>query len=136
MKTRKRIRYWVAAALAISALLSVAMAYVFLPPPVGSLARVKWEYERDEARRRPAIEVRYKQVKTEAERQAITEEGRALTRSAFQRAQEWAVAHPNDPEVIDALTWPVLDVIAGYYFWLDNEIERTYDLLTEKKAFE
>ena len=59
-----------------------------------------------------------------------------MIRSAFRRAQAWAVAHPNDPEVIDAMTWPVLDVMASYYPFADNEIGRTYDLLTEKKAFE
>ena len=136
MKTRRRIWYWLFASLAISAILGFAGAYAFLPPPKGSLAEVKWECGRDEARRRPGIEARYKQAKSEAERQAIAEEGRDLTRSAFRRALAWAAAHPNDPEVIDALTWPVLDEAVGYYSWLDDEIERIFDLLTEKKAFE
>ena len=136
MKTRRRIWYWVAATLAASAILGFAGAYAFLPPPKGSLAEVKWEHDRNEARRRPGIEARFKEAKSEAERQVIMEEGRELTRSGFQRALAWADAHPNDPEVIDALTWPVLQVASGYYSWLDNEIERIYDLLTEKKAFE
>jgi peroxiredoxin len=136
MKTRKRIRYWVVSSLATLAILASAGAYVFIPPPKGSLARVKWEYARDEARYRPAIDARYKQAKSEAERQAILEVGWDLTRSGFQRALAWAAAHPNDPKVIDALTWPVLEVATGYYFRLDSEIERIYDLLTEKKAFE
>ncbi len=132
MKTRRWIWYWVAALLATSAILGFAGAYVFLPPPKGSLAEVKWEYDRGAAR----IEARYNQAKSEAERQAINEESRDLIRSAFHRAQAWAAAHPSDPGVIDALTWPVLHVVVGYYFWLDNEIERTYDLLTQNKAFE
>jgi hypothetical protein len=136
MKTRKRIWYCVVAALATLAILGSAGAYVFLPPPLGSLARVKWECDRDEVRCRPPIEVRFKQAKSEAEREAVAEEGKYLTRSAFHRAVAWAVAHPNAPEVIDALTWPVLEAAVGYYSWLDNEIERIYDLLTEKKAFE
>ena len=136
MKTRKRIWYWVVGSLATSAILGFAGEYIFLPPPKGSLAEVKWEYDRSEARRRPGIEARYKQAKSEAERQAIAEEGRDLTRSAFRGALAWAAAHPNDPEVIDALTWPVLEVAVGYYSWLDDEIERIFDLLIEKKAFE
>ena len=132
MKTRRRIWYWVDASLATFAILGLAGAYFFLPPPKGSLAAVKWEYNRDATR----IEARFQQAKSEAERQAITEESKDLSRSAFQRALAWAAAHPNDPEMIDALTWPILEVATGYYVWLDNEIERTYDLLTEKKAFE
>ncbi len=99
--------------------------------------RVRWPRSSGNTTGAPRrIEARYNRAKSEAERQAINKESKDLIRSAFQRAQAWAAAHPNDPEEIDALTWPVLDVMASYYPWADNEIERTYDLLTEKNAFE
>ena len=108
----------------------------FSPSAQGLAGRDKVGMRPGRGQCRPGIEARYKQAKSEAERQAIAEEGRDLTRSAFRRALAWAAAHPNDPEVIDALTWPVLDQAVGYYSWLDDEIERIFDLLTEKKAFE
>ena len=136
MTTRKRIWYGVFALLVTLAILGFAGLYAFLPPPKGSLAEVKWEYARNEAKRRPAIEARFKQAKSEAERQAVAEEARDLTRAAFQRALAWAAAHPDDPEVIDALIWPLSNVAVGYYSWLDSEIEQCYERLIEKKAFE
>ena len=132
MKTRGWVWYSVVALFATSTILGFAGAYVLLPPPKGSLAEVKWQYNRDAAK----IDARYNRARSEAERQAVNKEQTDVIRSAFSRAQAWAAARPNDPEVIDALTWPVLDVMASYYPWADNEIERTYDILTEKKAFE
>ena len=132
MKAWRRTWYWQAASLATMAILCFTGAYIFLPPPKGSLARVKWEYQRGSAR----INARYNRAGSEAERKAINEEDQDLIRSACRRAQAWAAAHPNAPEAIDALTWPILEVMAGYYPWADDEIERTYDLLTQKKAFE
>ena len=69
MKNRKRIWYGLVALLATSAILGFACAYVFLPPPKGSLAEVKWQYNRDAAR----INARFNRAKSEAERKAVTE---------------------------------------------------------------
>lgn len=47
MKARRWIRYWAVASLATLAILGFYGAYMFVPPPKGSLARVQWEYQRD-----------------------------------------------------------------------------------------
>ena len=44
------------------------------------------------------IEVRYKQAKSEAERQAVAEEARDLIRAAFHRARAWAALTPMTPK--------------------------------------
>ncbi len=120
MKTRKRISYWVIASLAASAIMGFACA-LRSSSAEGFAGSGKVGIQPGQGQDRSPLQPG--QVESGKSGHRRGEQGSDSL--GLSPSPGRAAAHPNDPEVIDALTWPVLDVMAGYYPWADNEF-RTY----------
>jgi thiol-disulfide isomerase/thioredoxin len=95
-------------------------------------ARTFAELKQQHELKAEAINRRWVDARTDAEREALQAEVWKEIKSAASRAFAWAEAHPDDPDAIDAIVWTVHGLANGYYPEYADEIARAYELLTTR----
>lgn len=94
----------------------------------GSFARLKQAHEK----RFESLNLKRGQAKTVSGKDAAQAEVWSEIKMTANQAFDWAEAHKDDPESIDAIVWTVHGLANGYYAEYDAEIRRAFEMLRKR----